>query len=270
VTDSWWLKLDRAAEHLREFEDLVSPLLNRGKYPVRKQWETYNHQPTYTYRLVLPDLPETIPVIAGDVMFNVRSALDHLAVAFAPANRKTKAAFPIFTCDVHTIDELTGDYLHKRDFKAWRKAISGMPGPVVDYIESIQPWHFIEEGKDPRDHILALLAQFQNADKHRQLAIVGYGLVDPIYWWTHPGGLVTRWEPPADSLPPDRVIANNAVVHWETVNPPPQMNLDMEGTPRILIGELQIGPFRHVPGVIGSMVVNGEKWATELARLVAP
>jgi hypothetical protein len=269
-TASWWLKLDRAEKHLCELEDLVLPCLQRDVYPTVKRWETYNHQRTYVYRLDLPELPNGISIVIGDVMFNVRSALDHLAVAFATDNRKLKAQWPIFTCDVHAIDELTGDYLHKRDFKAWRKAVSGLPRDAVDYLESIQPWHFKEQGHDPRDHVMALLAQFQNADKHRQLVLTGYGVKDPVFWFDPGNGLLLRGDPRdiGEGLAVDRALPNRAIVHMETTNPPPKMDLYIEGTPSVLVGVREVGPYRILPQVIGAFLIRAMEWVAKLEPML--
>jgi hypothetical protein len=85
---SWWRKLARAEYHFQELTRLV------------RRYEDEHH-----YRAVLVDgLPERrfvleiteqpdadIAVVLGDCLFNIRSALDHIAVACAGMDVRHKA-----------------------------------------------------------------------------------------------------------------------------------------------------------------------------------
>jgi hypothetical protein len=257
--------LDRAEVHLGEFKTLISPLLQRCKNPVSKGWETKNNKPALVYRVRFSNPPadERLAVIAGDVMLNVRSALDHIAVVLAPNNRKFKASFPIFTCNVHEREEITGDYLHAGDHKAWVKCVKGMPDDAVTWLDSIQPYRAVYEGQDPEDHALALLGSFQNADKHRQLAIVAQGLEEPDFFFTHADGTVQHLPFDPDIFPKDRLLRDGAIVHYDFSLSPGQMELEIEGTPRVVIGSAVSGPVRRCPDALDKMI-------TEARRVIAP
>jgi len=267
MTDSWWLKLDRAEQHLKEFEGLIAPLLERCVNPVSKGWETYNQQLMFVYRVRFsnPDLDERLPVIAGDFMHNVRSALDHVAVALAPDDRKRDASFPIFTCDIHARDEATGSYLHSSDRRRWLSRVGGMPQKALAIIDFVQPFHGDHKWQDPRDSPLALLSEFQNADKHRELTVVAQGLTDPEFLFTNPDGTVTRKQP---LEPPDGLMRDGAIVGLDSANPPQKMEMQVEGTPRIVIGSSIDGPVRGCPGALERMLTLACVLVDDLAALL--
>lgn len=266
MTDSWWLKLARAKEHLDEIQQLIQPLLERRVSPVSKGWETYQQQPAFHYRVSFanPEPDERLPVIAGDFMHNVRSALDHIAVAFAPRDRQRKAAFPIFTRDVHARDR-AGRHLHEADRVQWLRRVQGMPQEAVAVIDAAQPFHRQGRTEDPRDAALALLCEFQDADKHRALTIVTQGLADPVL-------LVTRGDRPVERLRPQAplggLIRDGAVVHMDLANPPTKVEIEVEGTPVVVIGSSPDGPFRKCPAALEKMLTVACVVVDDLAALL--
>jgi len=268
MTDSWQLKLDRAQKHLDEFEGLIGPLLQRCVNPVSKGWETYDQQPAFVYRVRFsnPDPDERLSVIAGDIMHNVRSALDHSVVALAPHGREFNAAFPIFTCDIQARDETTGRYLHPADRKKWERRVRGLPEKAVTLLDFLQPYNGAERGEDPNDSPLALLNVFQNADKHRELSVIAQGLDDPAFFFTDPSGMVTKEETTNLEALGDDLMRNGAVVNLDRSNPPQKMEMEIEGTPRIVIGRSIDGPMRQCPDVLERMLRFAREIVADLSN----
>jgi len=95
------------------------------------------------------------PLLAGEAIQNLRSALDHLIFEKSGGNRRTQ--FPIFTdpCEFQVL----GGRMMKRVPKAVRASI-----------ETVQPYKFMPE--DAAHHPLALLNSLSNLDKHRMLATI--------------------------------------------------------------------------------------------------
>ena len=92
---SWRLKIARAEHHLSDLRHLVESCQDGHHY--RAVCPNPPRRPTH-WRFVLeitePPDPQ-IAVVLGDLLFNVRSALDHVAVACAPSDRKRQAGFPV-------------------------------------------------------------------------------------------------------------------------------------------------------------------------------
>ncbi|HYM44773.1 MAG TPA: hypothetical protein VES65_01250 [Solirubrobacteraceae bacterium] len=149
-------KLDRAEEHLDTLKDQVSTFLDTDPYGVRQ----HIHPETGGYSLsieIRQQPPLLINVIVGDLIHNLRSALDHLAWQLVLANgRKPSGStqFPIFVREPVADD----------DIGKWKARVKGMSPEVVKEIASIQP--YAADG-EARLHSLAILNAFSNEDKHK-------------------------------------------------------------------------------------------------------
>jgi hypothetical protein len=70
---SWQLKIRRAEKHLSDLSDLIDIPQGRQRYPTR---EILDPDGEYDYAIALAqEISENVPIVAGDLLFNVRSAL---------------------------------------------------------------------------------------------------------------------------------------------------------------------------------------------------
>ena len=98
VKRSWDLKVDRAEEHLEELR------ANVAAYDRSRPYEAVCSKPpapdatewSFMMNFTEPT-PGSLAIVLGDLLFNLRSALDHVAVAIAPPAQKRSAGFPL--CD---------------------------------------------------------------------------------------------------------------------------------------------------------------------------
>ncbi len=108
------------------------------------------------------DTPDSFGLIAGDAIHNLRSSLDHLAVALARAGADAigvaltpeelaRIQFPVVTSEDNFL--LQSKRLFHTD-----------PGAVA-YIKSVQP--YIRSPNNPKISLLYLVSDLDNADKHR-------------------------------------------------------------------------------------------------------
>jgi hypothetical protein len=178
VNQSWRLKIARAKKHLNELEGELGNYSNRHPYEAVRDRKSQKNPNIGRFRLRMTEDPDPmLAVIIGDVLFNLRSALDHLAVALAPRRRKSKAFFPIALIDPWKesgADPDSGDIPQNR--RSFESAITGMPGEAVAFIKSIQPYNLPPDVADL--HFLYVLSRLENADKHRQLILLSRGVQD--------------------------------------------------------------------------------------------
>jgi hypothetical protein len=179
MTPSHRLKLDRADEHLRDIEALTKPLRERREYPLIETMKPYKKGPRWDYVLDLQQVqpPERLAILMGDYLFNVRSALDHLAVALGPRKHRRKLSFPIHRTDPLARGESSGDYLNAEAASRWLALCSRLPDDRIAPLAVLQPYQAAAlHGHRAEHHALTLLSSFQNADKHRELINAPVGL----------------------------------------------------------------------------------------------
>jgi len=243
---SWRLKLNRAQVHLDELSDLLLPYGEAHEYRIT---ETVEQKGILSYRAwsrVIPD--PLLAVILGDVLFNVRSALDHLAVALVPKKREYSASFPILTIDPDLAhpEDVEGDAARQR---VWKKATTGMSSAAVAIIRSNQPFSIAPAPElsyvtlIPDDAVLALLSRFQNADKHRRLITTVHSLdLAAISVRLGTGEILS---PSIPKLLPNQSAKDGAVVFRSET----EVHVQAKGTTKIAAGisKNKGGPYRQLP-----------------------
>jgi hypothetical protein len=151
-----YLKIDRAKEHLDS---------------LRAECEAFSDREPYTWFTEFEDRPDELReyevfaeihenphpylgLIAGDVIQNLRSALDQLVWStIDPARRSNETGYPIS--------------LTKDGYKSLGpQRLAGATDPARTLIEKTQPYNW---GARAKDHPLAILRHLSNLDKHRTL-----------------------------------------------------------------------------------------------------
>jgi hypothetical protein len=267
VVHSWRRKVERAKHHLSDFCDGIAPVKERRSYPAPKRLEAYEGATAYPYRVQIPESDDPLlPIIAGDLMFNLRSALNHIFVALVPEAKQSKStAFPIFTNDIEARDPASGKYLHPKSRSSWSNKTKGAPGTAMAIVKRFQPYNLTHEGLDPKYASLAILAALQNADKHRQLVLVSNGLRDPVVRQVHPDGRRVVVEP-EEPRGPDRVLRNRTVVGVSLIAT--QVKMEAEGALEVLIGDARHGAYHACPDALETMSRDVERVLNELEPLI--
>jgi hypothetical protein len=152
--ETWdaYRRVDRAGEHLADLETRAN------SYAAREREVTFVKVEGHTVGIVgernLP--PPELSVIAGEVVYNLRTALDYLVfqLAFADSGEVKKGTqFPI---------EDTPEGFRGRT----RSYLKGVSKEHIAAIESLQPYNGHEW--------LRFLRNVSNADKHKGLQLLGF------------------------------------------------------------------------------------------------
>jgi len=166
------LKVGRAKEHFdvlrRESEEFMAD------DPVEWQTEYDDREDGLREYVVSASLEEDPPIelglITGDVVQNLRAALDQLVWGISDREKRgRRTAFPIFLSESAYRDNA-------------EPLIEGVTGEGREQIEKWQPFQW---GERAADHPLAILRSLSNTDKHRTLlpvavarrreSVAGYG-----------------------------------------------------------------------------------------------
>ena len=151
------VKLDRAQTHMDALKEAMQGLLEGQTYEAVIDYHVQTGE--NVVRLgAIPHPPPEISAIVGDVLFNLRSSLDHCVYALSVRPGKCKEdriAFPIVRTE-------------KRFLEVAPDQIGDIPPEAQAEIERLQPYH----GRHPDKHPLFLLHELNRIDKHRILNTV--------------------------------------------------------------------------------------------------
>jgi hypothetical protein len=117
------------------------------------------------------------PLLAGEAIQNLRSALDHALYEVAPKRKRGRATYPIFTdpCEFQVIG---------------LKRLLGIPAEIRAAIEDTQPYRRLPQA--PAKDALEQLRTLSNIDKHRALTTFASVIyLESVSAW---GDLEIRWE----------------------------------------------------------------------------
>lgn len=161
------LKLGRAEEHIGTLDAEIQAYFVNEPYSAYRLVENGGTDHVILWSQCSPP-PERFGLIAGDAIHNVRSSLDHMAVALARSGaaaldanvseeEERRLQFPITMSAEEFQTQVT------------RGALKWVPDKAVAVIESRQPFNALP--KNPRLFPLYEISQFDNADKHRELTV---------------------------------------------------------------------------------------------------
>jgi hypothetical protein len=165
------LKLVRIAKHLNEINSIIGELAkSTDTYEIIKDT---NGKDTVHF---LVDAPTDIQIIAGEIIYQFRSALDHLAFQLVESNPKRiklpkgwerDCQFPILLT-VPTCGKPPIEYPVPVPYGFFENKLPGISMAAYAFIESAQPYH---SGKGVHN-ILRIIGKLSNIDKHRHLYVL--------------------------------------------------------------------------------------------------
>lgn len=167
-------KLDRALTHIDALDESIREWLDSDAYVLVEATE-----PETGYQVVVPKITEEPrdewPLIIGDAIHNMRSALDHLVYALAikgyqathtggdlPPNTEKRLMFPILTASPdpkRTVEKYYADIA--------KTQLQYVPTNAVARIQRLQPYEC--SAASPLADPLAIINELDIIDKHRRL-----------------------------------------------------------------------------------------------------
>lgn len=228
---SWWLKLDRAERHLVELKDAIAAYESHRLHDVSKRVESKRKPNEWVYRLAIRgNLDDRWAVIAGDYLFCIRAALDHMMVALQPPRyRRDLIYFPISETDPWERVKGGRAFVNRdpSSRRTFRIALEHVKPDVAAFIIRAQPY---QHGPRASEHVLLTLRRLNNADKHRKLLVQKHGLTDGVRRFLLPPNK-TRVQD-VFSIPAGRALADGAEIH----RLPFEVDMKVFGTAKIAIG----------------------------------
>jgi hypothetical protein len=234
--DGVWAKIDRARDNLHTLDEATQRFLHRNPYRIVPEPEV---QPGhYVIRVQAERTPLALPTIVGDVIHDLRSALDNLVWQLVIANGCDPGRhnqFPIYMKEAQFVDAVG------RWKKAKRRAgpLAGVAPHAWAEIYRLQPYRRAK----PKFTALATLARLSNIDKHRGL------LASAMFPWHVDRRSIVRWNPEAillaESAPIPIHIRPGPLKHgtelawfvFDPDGPDPEMDVDADVAIDITFGD---------------------------------
>ena len=167
---------------------------------------------------VLRQPPAELGVLIGEIVHNLRSALDHVACILPLKEGALRHAKPFFPIYLRRDPDPSN-----RQLSCFTKGhrLMGITDEAFAIVESLQPYH---RTQDPERDPLAVLEALWNWDKHNALHIVGAALIPPQIQGQIVGDAVSFAE--AGPVHDGKVIAKLPIEGFTVVNDNPEpMNL---------------------------------------------
>jgi hypothetical protein len=173
------LKLERAVAHLGTLNEEIQRFRRSQSHELIRDFDPQTGEELWWVDGVYSDPPDAWSPLIGDILHNLRSALDHLARQLAIRRNyghdlpsESRATFPIF--------KNRGRFWRKRPDGRWT-GLSGatsllrFPGDARKHVLAVQPY---KDGNRAPAHPLWALHRLSIEDRHRTLHVVRSAIVD--------------------------------------------------------------------------------------------
>jgi hypothetical protein len=227
IVPSYVAKLSRAEKHLIELEEAIDEYAASRPYAVRKGIE--GKKKKVVHRLVFRKLAENtdIPIIAADVVYNLRSGLDHLMSALVANKERSSVIFPVMFQGVWE-PGVPGEDAQRAKLRArWASDTKSLKAGTLTVIKALQP------PDDAGDGTLAdrmyLLNTLSNRDRHEKLPVIATGLDKPKLFVKAPDGRELEGFPLPDRA--SDFAHDNARLNV----PEDSVEVKIEGTPLVVV-----------------------------------
>ncbi len=176
-------KIGRAREHVRNLDAEITEFIESAPPTITVITKSDPATGGVRQSIVIdgPKIPLRLSVIAGEVVHQLRSSLDHLIWQLVVANGSHEPSrlleFPVVRDSTNYAS-------------AAGQKLKGVRADAAELIESLQPYRPYEEGASIQDHPLLILHDLNIIDKHRFIIATGgelnfYESKDLLTWHPH-------------------------------------------------------------------------------------
>jgi hypothetical protein len=226
---SYFQKLDRAEKHLVELAGCVNAWIEARPYGIVVD----RSGPSPISRLSFHSQPENteIAVVAADVIYNLRSALDHIACALVPREFRRSIYFPILWQGVWEPGTDADGVEKVKQRGHWTTWTRQMPPGAVSILKEVQPPD-IDGFAEAKLNTLRFLNNLAVTDRHTRLPLVTPGLQNVTVKWKTADGFGGEGTDPR-TYKPTMLVKPNADLSSDL--PRGARDLQIFGTPVVAV-----------------------------------
>jgi hypothetical protein len=226
-------KIERAKEQIDNLNADVTSLLNSEAYSIAKEFQPQRKR--YAFKIIGPEPPSRISVLAGEIIHHLRSCYDHVIWALAERNGipdEARITFPV--C-------MTPEKYANAIKEGITRGVSRQHRPLI---EALQPYR----APDPDNSFLKIVHDLDVTDKHRLLLVVAHTLMKGNQWViiknnsTDPHFGIElaygrgHW-----------AIENGEEIHWISLRGEPGTEFEMELNSTVQIAFEKVGTHERAP-----------------------
>ncbi len=189
IVPSYLTKVRKAKEDLVSLEKEIERYVMRDPYRVAESAEGRRKPKVRRLEITSDPANTEIPRIAGDIVYNLRSGLDHLMSALVPKGQRSGVQFPIYFQGVWDEATTRENEQRAKERARWRSDTKTLPEPALAILRALQPLDGDEQPED-ETHVLQTINHLANADDHTRPPVAALGLSDCMVKWTLPDGTV--------------------------------------------------------------------------------
>jgi hypothetical protein len=225
---SYLAKVTRAKKHLVELDTEIQRYAAQCPYDVSTRAEGKKKPRTLRRLVFTADPADTdIPIITADVIYNLRSSLDHLMSALVAKKDRNSAMFPIYFDGVWEAIVPGENQQRVKERTRWASDIKTLPDEAIAVLKSLQP---PDAGRDDTDaNLIQLVNRLSNRDRHEKPPVVAPGLLELTVRFTLPDGKRKAERAP---IPLGSVLEDKAEI---ADIPDDAVDVEIEGVPLVAI-----------------------------------
>lgn len=263
IVPSYITKVRRAKDDLINLQAEIDRYIARKPYTVVESREGKRKQKVRRLKITSDPANTDIPSIAGGIIYELRSALDHLMTALIPTEQRSrKGMFPIYFQGVWEPDDAGDNQQRLKERARWRSDTRDLGDSAVAVLKTLQPPDVVGKPVD-ETNVLQTINQLANADDHTKPPVTAMGLSDCILRSTLPDGSTVLGTGHArrDHLGRlDAFIENGAKLKDI---PHRAVNVEIEGVPIVAIKVGSQQRYAPIPGLLEHAARIVEKHAIE-------
>lgn len=166
-------KVERAGEHLDALDGAIKRHNTSKPYRIVEERDPQSGIYNFLLKLDRP-LPGILPILIGEIVYQLRSALDHIVWALSQPDPPARCEFPVY--------KDWGPFVREGMNK-----LSKLPTAARDEIVGLQPYR---RGKSAQTEPLWIVHELRRVDMHRSINVVYHWGTVPIYFYEVYEGVV--------------------------------------------------------------------------------
>jgi|HubBroStandDraft_1064217.scaffolds.fasta_scaffold20545_2 hypothetical protein len=174
---SYIRKADRAEHHIIDMARRLGDFADKHPYTVTDPVQ-YKRGQRFSYLEFTESPDPEIGLIAGDILYNLRTSFDYLVGSLVPSRERRNVLCPVLHEPVWDIPHVTTENKERtKNRERWHSLVRHVRSTeAIAVLKELMPLD--SRRNPPKEHPLDLLNRLSNKDRHQRLPVIVHGLGD--------------------------------------------------------------------------------------------